>query len=155
MSRLRACSALDNASLINTTKDFLVVVAFLVGFLLSTIGETEWLNRRTKAGIYRSLLVASVSNILSTTLGYFFSYMVFLFAFFFAKPLMESPVLAAFFWFAFLLTVAAAPLAIMKRLLLKIARIDTLTRPWTYAIVAAIGFQISVLILPLLVALFA
>ena len=140
----------------NPANDFLVMTAFLVGFLLSTIGETEWLNRRTNAGIYSPLFIAFTSNILSISLGYVFSYIVFLVAYFVVhKPTNEISVLSGFLWFAFIVAVASAPLIIIKRLLVKITTFKALTRPWTYAVVAALVFQVSVLVLPLLVAFFA
>jgi predicted tellurium resistance membrane protein TerC len=140
----------------NPAKEFLVVLAFCLGFLLSTIGETDWLNRRTSAGIYRSLFITFTSNIFSVTLGYFFSYLVFLVAYFvFAGLMNKIPVLSEFLWFVFLLAIASAPLMIAKRVLLRITKIDPLSRPWTYAAVAALVFQVSVLVVPLLVGLYA
>jgi|KBSSwiStaDraftv2_1062776.scaffolds.fasta_scaffold49955_3 hypothetical protein len=140
----------------NPAKEFLVVLAFCLGFLLSTIGETDWLNRRTSAGIYRSLFITFTSNIFSVTLGYFFSYLVFLVAYFvFAGLMNKIPVLSEFLWFVFLLAIASAPLMIAKRVLLRITKIDALSRPWTYAAVAALVFQVSVLVVPLLVGLYA
>jgi len=140
----------------NPAKEFLVVLAFCLGFLLSTIGETDWLNRRTSAGMYRSLFLTFTSNIFSVTLGYFFSYLVFLVAYFvFAGLMNKIPVLSEFLWFVFLLAIASAPLMIAKRVLLRITKIDPLSRPWTYAAVAALVFQVSVLVVPLLVGLYA
>ena len=140
----------------NPAKEFLVVLAFCLGFLLSTIGETDWLNRRTSAGMYRSLFITFTSNIFSVTLGYFFSYLVFLVAYFvFAGLMNKIPVLSEFLWFVFLLAIASAPLMIAKRVLLRITKIDPLSRPWTYAAVAALVFQVSVLVVPLLVGLYA
>jgi len=134
-------------------QDFLFYLAFFVSFLLVTLAETEWLRRRTKAATFPLLLVTFTSNILSLILSYLFLYLFFLIGVI-AFGARETIALSLLIYLAGTLAITALPLATIKRLLVKLVRINGLTRPWTYAFVAAIAFQLSALGLPVLVAIF-
>ena len=138
----------------NPELDFLLVVAFLVGFLLFTLGETEWLRRRTKAETYLLLLVTFASNILSLILLYFFSYIIFLIGVL-AFGARETPALAVLIYVIGVCSIAVTPLAIIKRLFLTLTRVHGLAMPWTYSVLAALAFQLSMLGLTLVVAYIA
>jgi hypothetical protein len=140
------------------SKDWIVVVAFFVGFFAFTIAETAWINRRTAAGFPRSLFVAFGSNIFTITVGYFVSFLIMgvVFAVVWDQSIDQIPAPNAFLWTA----IAAAALipilllALIKRLLVKAAKLEHIERPWLYSFLSAFLFNISVAAIPLSVAYF-
>jgi hypothetical protein len=140
------------------SKDWLVVIAFFIGFFVFTAAETMWINRRTGAGFSRSLFVAFSSNIFAITVGYFVSFLIVgvIFAVVWDQSIDQVPAPNAFLWAA--ITVAALfPIlvaAIIKRLLIKAAKLDSIDRPWGYSFLAAFLFNVSAMIAPGLVAYF-
>jgi len=134
-------------------QDFLFYLTLLVSFVLFNLGETEWLRRRTKAGTASLLFVAFTSNILSLILSNVFSYVIFLIGVI-AFDAREIPALSALIFFGGIIAVTGPPLAIIKLLLLKLAKVKGLTRPWIYAAVTAILFQLTVMGLMILLVYF-
>jgi hypothetical protein len=139
-------------------KDWLVVIAFFVGFLVVNAAETMWLNRRTGADYSRSFFVAFGSNIFAITVGYFFSSVILfgIFMLVWDESIKKVPSPDAFLWtlLAVAMLVPILVLGLMKRLLVKAAKLEHLERPWLYSFAAAFLFNLSVTIAPLLVAYF-
>jgi hypothetical protein len=128
------------------------VVVFFACFLLFTAAEIFWL-RRGGSDFRRIFLVASASNILAITLGFFLAFIIagLLFATALTSNLEGQEVRQPFLW-----TVAGAAilfpvalLAVTKRLLLSVNGLaDGIANPWIYAVVAAVLFHAFVLGIP-------
>jgi sensor histidine kinase YesM len=143
------------------SKDWLVVIAFFVGFFVFTAAETMWIHRRTDAGFQRSLFVAFGSNIFAVTFGYFLAFVIFVFLF----MLVYIGVIPYLFEIyptgkAYrVVTVLLATLFLIllhvsiKRLLL-MTKPYRLEHPWLYSFLSAFLFNISVAIAPVLIAYF-
>ncbi|PYS99381.1 MAG: hypothetical protein DMF63_12250 [Acidobacteria bacterium] len=140
------------------SKDWLVVIAFFIGFFVFTTAETIWINRRTDSGFPRSLFVAFGSNVFAITIGYFGSFLIMgvILALVWDESIDQVPAKNTFLWTA----VSAAILfpilllGFVKRLLVKIARIERIERPRLYAFLAAFLFNVFVAIAPALVSYF-
>ncbi len=144
--------------MIGVSKDRLVVIAFFVGFFAFTTAETMWLNRRTDAGFPRSVFVASSSNVFAITVGYFVSFLIIgvIFAVVWDQSIDQISAPNAFLWTAITAAVLFPVLvaAVIKRLLIKAAKLDRIERPWLYSLLAAFLFNVSATIAPGLVAYF-
>ena len=128
-----------------------VVVAFFFGFVLFTLGETEWLNRRTGSGVARSLLITLPSNVFAVVFGCVFAYWVMIIALgVVLRTSSPREVLPSWFdmvvWLGVVFVIVVPPLAIAKRLLLKVTRVDALPRPWSYGFLAALAFHVMVFV---------
>ena len=140
------------------SKDWLVVIAFFVGFIIATAVETMWISRRTGADSARSFFVAFGSNVFATTVGYFIASVI-LFGIFMVvwdESIKEIDSPNALLW-VLLSAAMLAPilvLGLIKRLLVKAAKLDQLDRPWLYSFAASFLFNLSVAIAPVLVAYF-
>jgi hypothetical protein len=134
-------------------QEFLWIVTLLVGFLLFTLGETEWLRRHTKATTSRLLLVTFTSNILALVLFQLLSFVIFLIGVI-AFGARDTPALWALIFFGGIVAVTAPPLALIKLLLINVAKVEGLVRAWSYALVTAALFQLATMGLFLVLALF-
>lgn len=140
------------------SKDWLVVIAFFIGFFVFTALETMWINRRTGAGFPRALFVAFSSNVFAITVGYFVSFLIIgvIFAVVWDQSVDQTPAPNAFLWTA-LIAAALVPIllaAVIKRLLIKAAKLDRIDSPWGYSFFAAFLFNVSAMIAPGLIAYF-
>lgn len=140
------------------SKDWLVVLAFFVAFFAFTAAETMWINRRTSDAFPRSLFVAFGSNIFAVTVGYFVSFLIMgvVFAVVWDESIDSIPAPNAFLWIA-ISAAALFPillLGLMKRLLVRAAKLEQIDRPWLYSFLAAFLFNLSVAIAVAVVAYF-
>jgi hypothetical protein len=144
--------------LVGVSNDWLVVIAFFVGFAVATAVETMWISRRTGADSARSFFVAFGSNVFAITVGYFFSSVVLfgIFMLVWDESIKEIPSPNAFLWalLAIAMLVPILVLALMKRLLVKAAKLEQLERPWIFSFSASFLFNLFVAIAPVLVAYF-
>ena len=140
------------------SKEWLVVLAFFVGFFASTAVKTIWINRRTAADFPRSLFVAFGSNIFAVTVGYFFSFLIMavVLGVVWDEPVNQMSAPNAFMWAAVTAAVLSPILVagLLKRLLIKAARLERIERPWLYSFLATLLFNVSATIAPALVAYF-
>jgi magnesium-transporting ATPase (P-type) len=140
------------------SKDWLVVIVFFVGFFVFTTLETMWIARRTSAGFPRSLFVSFSSNVFAITVGYFVSFLIMgvVFAVVWDESIDQIPSPNAFLWAAVSAAIIFPILlsALIRRLLLKVAKLDAIPLPWSYSFAVAIIFNIGVIIIPALFAYF-
>jgi hypothetical protein len=140
------------------SKDWLVVLAFFVAFFAFTAAETMWINRRASDAFPRSLFVAFGSNIFAVTVGYFVTFLIVgvVFAVVWDESIDNIPAPNAFLWIA-ISAAALFPillLGLMKRLLVRAAKLEQIDRPWLYSFLAAFLFNLSVAIAVAVVAYF-
>jgi hypothetical protein len=136
----------------STTKEWLIVAAFFVGFFVFTAAETWWVNRRTTHGAGRSFTFAFATNIFTVCVGFFVSFVVFgvMMALAWDGSLANTP--GGDFTLGVAVAVGAlAPIVILilaKRLMVKLLKMTDLTSPWIYSVVASILFFLSIFVLP-------
>jgi hypothetical protein len=130
---------------------WLIVLAFFAGFFVITFAEARWLSKKTAMPMQRAFAVAFVPNIFTITVGFFVSAAIFgvILLFVWDRTLQttesETTVYTA------IALAFVAPLLILfaaKRFALRIMRIDGITNPWAYSLVASLLFFAAVLALP-------
>ena len=134
------------------TKEWLIVIAFFVGFFAFTATETWWVNRHTTHGAGRAFTFAFATNIFTACVGFFVSFVVFgvIMALAWDGSLTSVPAGDFTIWIAVAVG-ALAPVLILfftKRLMIKLLKLSDLAKPWAYSAVASILFFLSIFILP-------
>lgn len=134
------------------TKEWLIVIAFFVGFFAFTAAETWWVNRRTTHGVGRAFTFAFATNIFTACVGFFVSFVVFgvIMALAWDGSLTSVPGGDFTLWIAIAVG-ALAPVLILffaKRLMIKLLKLTDLSKPWAYSAVTSILFFLSIFILP-------
>lgn len=132
------------------------IILFFACFLVFTAAEIVWLKRAAAADFRRVFLVASASNVLAITLGFFLSFLTtgILFAIAFDTSLEGKGMREIVLWTVAVLAIIfpIALLSVAKRLLLYVTGLSgSVARPWSYAALAAILFHVFVLGVPSLV----
>ena len=132
-------------------KESTVVILFFIGFIAYTIGESLWLIRYKNVNSRRAVAAAALSNTIAITIGFFVSFVIF--AVILARSLGglgnvgvgEASVWAAFvasFLFPFLLLLGT------KWLFVKLFKIESVGRPFSYAFAATLVFFFAILTAP-------
>lgn len=136
----------------STTKEWLIVAAFFIGFFAFTAAETWWLNRRTTHGVSRLLTFAFSTNIFTACVGFFVSFVIFgvMMALTWDGSLASTPGGDFTLWLAVAVG-ALAPVVILylaKRLMIKLLKLTDLSKPWVYSAIATVLFFPAIFILP-------
>ena len=135
-----------------SAKQWVIVLAFFLGFFVITYVEARWLSRKTATPLQRAFAIAFVPNIFTITVGFFFSAAIFgLILMFVYGETTNAGAGEATIWSAVGLAVVA-PLTILffaKRFALMVMRLDGVTNPWSYSLAASILFFVAVLALPI------
>ena len=140
------------------TKQWLIVLAFFLGFFAFTFLEAAWVNRRVAGGFPRALLLAFTSNMLTVTVGFSVSLVIFgvIFGLGWDRSLETLEPNMALLWTAFI-AAAIFPLGLLilaKRLLLRVLKLTGLANPLAYSLVASALFLVSTIGLPIAIAYF-
>jgi hypothetical protein len=136
------------------TRQWLFVILFFVGFLAFTIAETYWLHRKKDVSQGRAFGFSFASNIFAITVGLFLSLLTFVAVVAVSRGnSVEVTPNAVMIGMAFVASslVSVAVLILVKWLLLRFLKISSVERPFVYALLASIGFFLSVFMLPFIV----
>ena len=132
-----------------SAKQLLVVVIFFVAFFGFTIAEAAWVNRRSAFGFGRSFFLAFSSNILCVTVGFSVTFIIIgvILAMAWDGSLEQVPAGGFSIWAAIITSVLfpVVLLAIAKRVLLKILKLDAQIPNWPYSVIATLLFFFTVI----------
>ena len=134
-----------------SAKQWLIVLAFFVGFLFLTLVETAWLHRKAAISLGRSLAVAFLPNFFTITVGFAFSALLFMLIIMFVwDRTLQTTESETTVWVATALALGA-PLAIFffaKRIALMTARVEAIRSPWLYSLFMSVVFFLAALVPP-------
>ena len=127
--------------------DWLLIALFFLAFFAFTFAEAAWLKVRGKTTFGRALAGAVLTNISAITIGYGFSAILVMILLMLAfggalesignKGLMVVGAIG--------ILVPLILLVIAKRFMVKILKMSEEANPWTYAVVASVGFFFATL----------
>src|SRR5437879_9316215 len=138
----------------SATTEWIAVVVFFAGFFAFTIGECYWLSRKKSSSCGRFVAFSFVSNIFSVSIGFFVSFLIFglLLMLAWDGSIQRLPTGEAAIWLAVGVAAIFPPvlLILAKRLLMRLLKLNEISRPWVYSILASTAFFFIVLVLPAL-----
>jgi hypothetical protein len=132
-------------------KDWAVVIVFLLAIPVATVLEAFWISRRTGASIARSLFYSFTTNLFSTVIGFFVTFIIFgiILAMAWDGSIERVPASEVSLWFA-LITAVTFPLV----LLIIAKRVGgatfhlPLNRPWIFSIISSLLYYAVILGFP-------
>ncbi len=141
------------------TIEWITIALFFAAFFAFTFGECYWLDRKNSSAIGRYFVFAFVSNIFSTSIGFFVSFVIFgiLLALAWDGSLQQLPTGDAAIWLAVAVAALFPPILLIlsKRLLFRLLKLTEVTRPWLYSLLSSILFFVVIISLPALFLYFA
>ncbi len=136
------------------TKEWIAVLIFVLCFLGYSVGEAVWLKRKGWASLGRSLAFAAATNFFGYAIGFFVLFVVFgvVLAMAWDGSLNQFPLNDYGIAVVLILAVLFVPvlLALSKRLLLKLFKLQTGKSAWLFSILSAILILIFSIGLPIL-----
>ncbi len=143
----------------SNTVEWLAVAIFFICFFGLTVLEAFWLNKKNLIPFPRVFSFSFVTNILSVSVGFFVSFLIFvvLFMLVFDGSLQELPPNDLRLWAAVIIA-ALFPLLLLilaKRLMLHFFKLASVRSPWLFSIAASVVFMLTVSAVPSLFIYFA
>lgn len=130
------------------------MIIFFVGFFAFTIGEAYWLGRKNSPEIAKFFVFSFVSNIFSVSIGFFVSFVIFgaLIALAWDGSIQQLPTGDTAVWMAVGVAALFPPLLLIlaKRLPFRLLKLNGVSRPWLYSVLASAAFFVIVPSLPVL-----
>lgn len=138
----------------SNTREWIAVGLFFVAFFAFTFGEVFYLSRGESNRLGRSFMFAFVSNILSVSVGFFVSFLIFgvVMMLVFDGSIQSMPTGEYGIATALIIAAIFPPILLIfgKAIAFRLLKIDFVERKWLYSIVVSIAFFMVVSALPFL-----